>query len=99
MQYTKGRLTFIVKGRFFIRPFSLLYQMKALHMVAFILLVIGGLNWGLQLFGYEVGATFLGGMDSTPAKAVYALVALSAVFELATHKSRCKECNSGSSAL
>jgi len=68
--------------------------MKALHMVAFILLVVGGLNWGLQLFGYEVGAKFLGGMDSTPAKAVYALVALSALFELVTHKSNCKMCNS-----
>lgn len=68
--------------------------MKALHTVAFILLIIGGLNWGLQLFGLEVGAKFLGGMDSTPAKAVYALVALSAVFELATHKSNCKMCNS-----
>ncbi|MSR76560.1 MAG: DUF378 domain-containing protein [Candidatus Ryanbacteria bacterium] len=70
--------------------------MKALHMVAFILLVIGGLNWGLYLFGFEVGARFLGGMDSTPAKAVYALVALSAVFELATHKSTCKMCSSSS---
>ena len=70
--------------------------MKALHMVAFILLVIGGLNWGLYLFGFEVGARFLGGMDSTPAKAVYALVALSAVFELATHKSACRMCSSSS---
>jgi uncharacterized membrane protein YuzA (DUF378 family) len=72
--------------------------MKALHMIAFILLVIGGLNWGLQLFGWEVGAKLLGGMDSTPAKAVYALVALSAIFEIATHKSNCKMCG-GSAAM
>lgn len=68
-------------------------------MVAFILLVVGGLNWGLYLFGFEVGAKFLGGMDSTPAKAVYALVALSAVFELVTHKSSCKMCNSSSQTM
>ncbi|MEK7649427.1 MAG: DUF378 domain-containing protein [Patescibacteria group bacterium] len=73
--------------------------MKALHIVAFLLLVIGGLNWGLLLFGWEVGAKFLGGMDSTPAKAIYALVALSAIFEIVTHKSNCRSCGGGSSRM
>lgn len=64
--------------------------MKALHMIAFILLVVGGLNWGvLALFNTDLGAWLGGG---TVAKVIYILVALSAVYEVATHKSRCMEC-------
>lgn len=62
--------------------------MKALHMVSWILLVIGGLNWGLEIFGYGVGQ-YLGG---ALANIVYALVALSALYQLFTHKKDCKIC-------
>ena len=59
-------------------------------MIAFILLVIGGLNWlAIGLFDWGVGDV-LGG---TIAKVVYILVGLSALFELFTHKSTCKTCS------
>lgn len=65
---------------------------KGLHMVAFTLLVIGGLNWGLfALFHTDIGA-WVGGMTSTVAKVIYVLVALAALYEVFTHGGRCKEC-------
>ncbi len=68
-------------------------SMKGLHSVTFILLIIGGLNWLLATFGWEIGSKFLGGMDSGISKIVYLLVGLSAIYEVATHKSRCRNCN------
>ena len=66
--------------------------MKNLHMVAFFLLVIGGLNWLLVgLFNWDIGAV-LGGMDSLVSKIVYILVGLSAIVILFTHKRDCKDC-------
>lgn len=68
-------------------------QGKGLHMVTFILLVIGGLNWlALALFNWEIGDLF-GGQTATISKIVYILVGLSAIYELATHKSCCKACD------
>lgn len=61
-------------------------------MVTFILLVIGGLNWGLEIF--DLGLERWVGEGSVVAQVVYALVALSAIFELATHKKNCKACGS-----
>ncbi|RJQ28356.1 DUF378 domain-containing protein [Candidatus Parcubacteria bacterium] len=73
--------------------------MKGLHMVTFILLVVGGLNWLLlALFGWEVGQLF-GGMDAAVSKLIYVLVGLSAVVELATHKKTCKMCEPGGSMM
>lgn len=70
--------------------------MKMLHMVAFILLVVGGLNWLLLgLFGWEIGALF-GGQDMLISKIIYILVGLAAVAELLTHKSNCKMCGTKS---
>jgi len=56
--------------------------MKKLDIIAFILLVIGGLNWGLiGLFSYNfIGAIF--GMNFFLAKTVFTLVGLSAVYEI-----------------
>ena len=69
--------------------------MKGLHFIAFLLLVIGGLNWLLlALFGWEVGQLF-GGMDAAVSKVIYVLVGLSALYELATHKGKCKACGAG----
>ncbi len=66
--------------------------MKTLHTVAFILLIIGGLNWGIfALTGWDVGA-LVGGMDSMAAKVIYILVGLAAVSEAVTHKKNCKQC-------
>ena len=72
--------------------------MKGLHVIAWILLVVGGLNWGLYaLTGWEVGSLF-GGMDATLSKAVYVLVGLSALYELFTHKKGSKACTGGNGA-
>ncbi|NCN07433.1 DUF378 domain-containing protein [Candidatus Falkowbacteria bacterium] len=66
--------------------------MKALHMVSFMLVIIGGLNWLLVgLIGWDVGALF-GGQDALISRIVYVLVGLSAVVLVATHKKDCKVC-------
>lgn len=62
-------------------------------MVTWILLVVGGLNWGLTAFGYNLVEMLLG-TDSL-AMLVYVLVGLSAVYELVTHKKNCKVCSGG----
>lgn len=62
------------------------------HKIAFILLIIGGLNWLLlALFGWEIGGIF-GGMDATISRIIYILVGLSALYEMFAHKSMCKAC-------
>ena len=66
--------------------------MKIAHMIAFVLLVIGGLNWLLVGFSYNLVDSVLG-VGSTGSKIVYILVGLSAIFILATHKSECKWCS------
>jgi len=71
--------------------------MKALHMVTFILLVIGGLNWLLVAFGWNlVDAIF--GTGSTVSMIIYILVGLSAIIEVVTHKKVCKMCDSSMSS-
>lgn len=55
--------------------------MKALHMVAFWLVIVGGLNWGLTAFGWNVVNMLLGSMPQVE-MIVYVLVGLSAVYML-----------------
>ncbi len=56
--------------------------MKILNLIAVILVVIGGLNWGLVgLFGFDLVATIFGDM-SMLSKVVYILVGISAVYML-----------------
>lgn len=69
--------------------------MKGLHTVAYLLLVIGGLNWGLEFFGVGIGSW---GLPSGLVSLVYLLVGISAIVEVATHKSNCKCCESKMSA-
>jgi len=69
-------------------------------MVAFILLVVGGINWGLIGLGGFMGSNWnIVGMllGSWPMVEVliYVLVGLAAVYEIATHKWNCRMCNSG----
>lgn len=66
--------------------------MKALHIVAFILLVVGGLNWALYAFGINLVNIILGSWPMLE-KVVYVLVGLSAVYLVATHKGGCKTCS------
>jgi hypothetical protein len=66
--------------------------MKGLHGVAFLLLVVGGLNWLLVgLFGWDVGELF-GGQGAWFSRVVYVLVGLSAVFLVFNHRKECKYC-------
>ena len=67
-------------------------HMKGLHTIAFLLLIIGGLNWGLEAFGWGLGGW---GLPSSLTMLVYVLVGLSALYEVFTHKNRCKNCNPG----
>ncbi len=63
--------------------------MKNLHTVAFILLVVGGLNWLIiGLLGTDVVAM----LGMSIARIVYVLVGLSAIVEIVNHKSLCKKC-------
>jgi uncharacterized protein len=55
--------------------------MKPLNMVAQILLIVGGLNWGLVgLFQFDLVAAIFGGPDSLLARLVYILVGVSALY-------------------
>jgi uncharacterized membrane protein YuzA (DUF378 family) len=68
--------------------------MKALHMVAFVLTVLGALNWGLVgLFKFNLVTTVLGSFPSV-ITVVYVLVGLSAVYLIVTHMNDCKVCGS-----
>lgn len=64
--------------------------MKPLHMVAYILLWVGGLNWGLVgLLNMNIVESVVG-MDL--AKIVYIVVGLATVYVIATHMNDCKVC-------
>lgn len=66
--------------------------MKALHVVAFILTIVGALNWGLiGLADYNLVSMLLGSYPSVE-RIVYILVGVSAVYLAATHAKDCKTC-------
>jgi uncharacterized protein len=75
----------------YISKIILMKNMKALHMVGFILLVVGGLNWGLVAFDINLVNMLVGSWPMVE-KIVYILVGLSAVLIAATHKNDCKMC-------
>lgn len=52
--------------------------MKAVNMLAMVLVIVGGLNWGLYAIGYNLVEMLFSWMPVLE-KTVYALVALSAV--------------------
>ena len=65
--------------------------MKYAHMAAFVLLVVGGLAWGVEgLLGYSIVSAILGG---SLAQIIYILVGVAAVYEVVTHRGRCKQCS------
>lgn len=67
--------------------------MKMLHMVAFLLLAVGGLNWGLVgLFQFNLVSAVFGSMPALE-MLVYVLVGVSALWLLVTHKAQCKVCS------
>ncbi|MBI2086958.1 MAG: DUF378 domain-containing protein [Candidatus Zambryskibacteria bacterium] len=60
-----------------------------IHKLTFTLLIIGGLNWGLEVLGYGLGNYLPAGLLTI----VYVLVALSALYEIFSHKSLCRNCS------
>ena len=66
--------------------------MKALHVIALVLLVIGGINWGLiGLFGIDLVKMVLSGQEMLQ-NIVYDLVGLSAIVIALGHQKSCREC-------
>lgn len=57
--------------------------MRLLGILATVLLVLGGLNWGLWgLFQYDLVAVMLGGNTALLGKAVYGLIGLAALYHV-----------------
>jgi hypothetical protein len=66
--------------------------MKTAHCIAFVLVIVGGLNWLLVgLFSWDIGMIF-GGQDVILSKIIYILVGLSAIYLIITHKNDCNHC-------
>lgn len=76
--------------------------MKALHVISFILVIIGGLNWGLIGLGMLAGGSdwnvlhMILGFSSTVENIVYVLVGLAAILLAVTHRKDCRTCSAGS---
>jgi uncharacterized membrane protein YuzA (DUF378 family) len=75
--------------------------MKSLHFLAFILVIVGALNWGLVGLGYFVSGAdwnvvrmILGSWPMVESL-VYVLVGLSALMLAFTHMKTCRECSVG----
>lgn len=61
--------------------------MKALDVIAAVLLVVGGLNWGLWgLFQFDLVAAIMGGNTAILARLVYTLVGLAAAYQAVSIK-------------
>ncbi|MBI4065671.1 DUF378 domain-containing protein [Candidatus Kaiserbacteria bacterium] len=78
--------------------------MKSLHGISFILVIIGGLNWGLVALGNFMGSNWnvvnlILGAWPTVENIVYLLVGLSAISLLVSHKKDCRACGNGGSGM
>lgn len=57
--------------------------MKVIDVVALVLLIIGGINWGLVgLFQFDLVAALFMGSDSPLSRLIYTLVGISALYEI-----------------
>jgi uncharacterized membrane protein YuzA (DUF378 family) len=66
--------------------------MKVLHMVAYLLLFVGGINWGLVgLFQFNLVGKLLGPLGLE--RVAYILVGLATVYAAFTHMGDCKTCS------
>jgi uncharacterized membrane protein YuzA (DUF378 family) len=66
--------------------------MKVLHAIAFILVVVGAINWGLVGIGdWNVVSMILGSIPWLE-KLVYVLVGLSGLVLIYTHRKDCRHC-------
>ncbi|MDP1690194.1 MAG: DUF378 domain-containing protein [bacterium] len=69
-----------------------------MHKTAFVLVIIGGLNWGLVAIGNWMGSNWnvvnlIVGSWPVVENIVYLLVGLSAVALMFGHKKDCRECS------
>jgi len=61
--------------------------MKSLNLIALILLVVGGLNWGLWgLLQFDLVAAIFGGNTELLSRVIYSLVGIAAVYTALTLK-------------
>jgi len=61
--------------------------MRIVDVIAAVLLVVGGLNWGLWgLFEFDLVATIFGGSTTIGAKIIYVVVGLAAIYPIASLK-------------
>jgi len=57
--------------------------MKALNIITLVLVIVGGINWGLVgLAQFDLVAAIFGGQDALLARVVYTLVGLSALWQI-----------------
>ncbi len=57
--------------------------MKSLNLLTLVLLIVGGLNWGLVgAFQFDLVAALFGGQDALLSRVVYVLVGVSALWQL-----------------
>lgn len=57
--------------------------MRIVDIIALVLVIIGGINWGLiGLFDFDLVATIFGGADQALTKIVYILVGLAAIYSI-----------------
>ena len=57
--------------------------MKAINLITLVLVIVGGINWGLVGFAqFDLVAAIFGGQDAMLARVVYALVGLSALWQI-----------------
>lgn len=73
-------------------------------MTEFILVIIGGLNWGLIAIGYWMGQDWnvvklLVGSWPIVENLVYLLVGLSALMLMFSHKRDCRMCEAGAAPM
>lgn len=58
--------------------------MKIINLIAFILVIVGGLNWGLVgILNIDLVATIFGDMSAL-SRTIYALVGIAAIYMLIT---------------
>jgi len=57
--------------------------MKSLNLVTLVLLIVGGLNWGLVgAFQFDLVAALFGGQEAFLSRVVYVVVGLSALWQI-----------------
>lgn len=57
--------------------------MKTIDIVTLVLLIVGGLNWGLVgAFQFDLVAALFGGQDALLARLVYVVVGVSALWQV-----------------